>query len=189
MMGTEKWETVTGYEGRYEVSSKGRVRSVSRTATYITGKRAIVRGRVLSQSRRQGKCNTICLMDADGARKTMPIHRLVLNAFVGPRPGGMVCCHNNGNPHDNRLKNLRWDTQTNNHLDKRRHGTAAWGERNPQAKLTRNQVVEIRERVAAGELQRVVGAEFGVTQPTVSEICSGKNWTHVRAMRGTNGTP
>jgi hypothetical protein len=51
------------------------------------------------------------------------VHQLVLEAFVGPRPRGMESCHNNGNQTDNRLVNLRWDTKSENNLDRVRHGT------------------------------------------------------------------
>jgi hypothetical protein len=53
------------------------------------------------------------------------VHKLVLEAFTGqPRPEGMVCCHVNGNPSDNRLENLRWGTLRDNAADKRRHTAA-----------------------------------------------------------------
>ena len=64
-----------------------------------------------------------------GKFKQYRIHRLVLETFVGPCPKGMVACHNNGNCQDNRLSNLRWDTISNNHLDKRKHGTDNRGEK------------------------------------------------------------
>ncbi len=54
---------------------------------------------------------------------TMFAHRAVLLAFVGPCPEGMEACHNNGDPLDNRVENLRWDTRSNNTLDKVAHGT------------------------------------------------------------------
>ena len=54
---------------------------------------------------------------------TRLVHRLVLEAFVGPRPEGMVARHLNGDPGDNRLENLAWGTQSENNYDKVRHGT------------------------------------------------------------------
>ncbi len=72
------------------------------------------------------------------------IHRLILEVFVGPCPLGMQACHNNGNPTDNKLNNLRWDTPKNNHKDRIKHGTSSRGVQNGRAKLTEKQVIEIR---------------------------------------------
>lgn len=58
-------------------------------------------------------------------------HRLVYEAFVGPIPKGMVCCHSDGNPRNNRVDNLRVDTQRANIADKKAHGTHQVGEKHP----------------------------------------------------------
>ena len=68
------------------------------------------------------------------------VHRLILETFTGPCPEGMIACHNNGNPSDNRLGNLRWDTHRSNQADMVRHGTARRGQGHPNAKLTESQV-------------------------------------------------
>ena len=58
----------------------------------------------------------------EGERRTARLHRLVLEAFVGPCPDNMVACHDNGDPADNRPDNLRWDTQASNVRDTVKHG-------------------------------------------------------------------
>ena len=68
------------------------------------------------------------------------VHVLVLEAFIGPRPPKYQACHNNGDTTDNRLQNLRWDTVSNNHMDKHRHGTMQIGSKHSKAKLTETQV-------------------------------------------------
>lgn len=65
-------------------------------------------------------------LSVNGKSRALYVHRLVLEAFVGPCPEGMEGCHNNGNPADNRLENLRWDTRSENVYDAVRHGTHAW---------------------------------------------------------------
>ena len=82
------------------------------------------------------------------------IHRLVLEAFIGLCPEDMECCHNNGIRTNNRLENLRWDTRSNNIKDAIRHGTFTQygpsytlfkpGEKHPNAKLTEQNVRDIR---------------------------------------------
>jgi hypothetical protein len=64
----------------------------------------------------------VSLADA-GKKKTYHVHSLVLTAFVGPKPDGMECCHRNGDHEDNTVGNLRWDTKSENMLDRVRHGT------------------------------------------------------------------
>ena len=105
--------------------------------------------------------------------------RLVLAAFVGPCPDGMEACHDNGDPSDDRLGNLRWDTHSANLLDRRRHGTNVCGEQIHTAKLTAEDVREIRARRAAGEPISEIAARVGVTATNVSFICNGRTWQHV----------
>ncbi len=101
------------------------------------------------------------------------VHRLILEAFVGPRPGGLECCHWDGNPENNRLDNLRWDTPKSNALDSIRHGTTA-------TKLTESQVVEIREKYASGDVKQVeLAGMYGVSRVNICEILSGKYMAHI----------
>ena len=116
----EQWLPVVGYEGLYEVSDHGRVRSCDRVVGRGSGSYTLP-GRVLMQrSDRTGR-PLLDLMKA-GKRRTIKVQRMVLEAFVGPRSEGLECCHYNDIPTDNRLSNLRWDTSTANHLDAVRNG-------------------------------------------------------------------
>lgn len=104
------------------------------------------------------------------------LHRLVLEMATGCAPAKMQACHNNGNRYDNRVENLRWDTVVNNHADKRAHGTALIGEKNPMAKLTRSDVKSIRQAVASGIKQAKLAIDFGVSPITISRAVRGKTW-------------
>lgn len=72
-------------------------------------------------------------------------------------------------------------TQADNMRDMQAKGRArgARGERHHAAKLTADQAVEIRERVAAGELQKSLAVEYGVSRPTISKVVVGQTWGHV----------
>lgn len=107
-----------GYEGTYEVSNLGQVRSLSRPDSWGRP----VRGRALSPDAGSGGHLRVKLT-RNGVSRRFFIHRLVLAAFVGPRPEGMEACHNDGNPTNNIVSNLRWDTKSANAQDRRRHGT------------------------------------------------------------------
>jgi hypothetical protein len=119
-----EWKPVVGWEGLYEVNAVGDVRSVDRTVIFSRLGRPVRRpipGQILAQGVRSGGHLGVVLCRA-GERQSVLTHRLVLEAFVGSPPEGMVCCHNNGVPSDNRLENLRWDTPISNAQDALRHG-------------------------------------------------------------------
>lgn len=113
----------------------------------------------------------------DKRRINAAVHRLILETFVGPCPEGMECCHNNGDPEDNRAENLRWDTPSANTADRIKHGTSNHGERNGHAKLTAGDILKIRNDERS---QRAIGIEYGVSRTAISAIKTGRNWSHVR---------
>jgi hypothetical protein len=107
------------------------------------------------------------------------IHRLVLEAFVGPRPAGMNCCHFDGNRLNNRLENLRWDSVKSNHADTLRHGRSKrWG-RHHFARLTVGQVVEIKRLLRQGLTHRAIAEQFPVTTGAIEHIARGSTWDYV----------
>jgi hypothetical protein len=103
---------------------------------------------------------------------------LILEAFAGPRPAGMQCCHNDGDCQNDAADNLRWDTRDANIADSIRHGSMR-GERNGRAKLNEEQVREIRRLLAAGLPRKQVAARFGVGWHVISFIHNGLTWKHV----------
>jgi len=108
------------------------------------------------------------------------VHQLILEAFVGPCPEGMECCHNDGNPANNRLTNLRWDTHKANAADQVLHGTHHRGERHGLAKLTDHQVRSIRAEYARGGIsQGQLAAKYGTTQSNVWRVIHRTRWAHV----------
>lgn len=111
-----------------------------------------------------------------------PLHRLVLEAFVGDRPVGMVACHNDGNPNNNALSNLRWDTQAANVADAQRHGRSYAGARHHWAKLTEERLAELIRLVRGGMTQTEAGRRFGISQGAVSMIVRGKTWKRSRVL-------
>lgn len=121
----ERWLPVPGYEGSYEVSDHGKVRSLDRKVHRTDGLTRIFYGKTMSPNvMPHGGHLSVCL--SGGTRKNRKgayIHRLVMAAFVGPCPEGMEVCHNNGNPTDNRLTNLRYGTAADNRSDSVKHGT------------------------------------------------------------------
>ena len=111
--------------------------------------------------------------------KRRPVHKLVAEAFLGPCPPGMEVCHWDGNKQNNKVSNLRYDTRKNNHADKKRHGTDPSGMRHGRAKLTDDQVREIRRLRTEGVSQQDLARQFGVCRPLISYIEHRKIWDHI----------
>jgi hypothetical protein len=105
--------------------------------------------------------------------------RIILLTFVGPAPPGTECCHGDGDPSNNCIDNLRWDTRQGNVNDAKRHGTTPRGERSGRSLLTDTKVVEIRQLASEGWTQLLLAARFKVSRPAISCVLSGKTWTHV----------
>lgn len=134
--------------------------------------------RLRKQSTNPNGRRLVTLKNANGY-KTLQVHRLVLEAFVGPCPEDMECCHNDGNHTNNHLSNLRWDTHKANVKDRDAHGRTACGERSGSAKLTAEQVKEILILIAAKSNYAAIGRRFRVHASTVGRIASGRNWKSI----------
>ena len=118
---SEEWKPVVGWEGFYEVSDHGHVRSVDRTIVDKAGRTQRYKGRALKLKPERGYWKT--QLNRNGEGSGFFVHRLVLAAFVGPCPDDMETLHMNGDPADNRLENLRYGTRSENNLDRVKHGT------------------------------------------------------------------
>ncbi len=127
-----------------------------------------------------GQYPMVSLKKVDGKRRVYPLHRVVLWAFAGPKPKGMVCRHLDGDPHNNCADNLSWVTHQQNVNDTAAHGRLRIGERHPQARLTEVDVVSIRQRGAEGYTLDEIAEEFGVGRSNIGLIIQRKTWRHVK---------
>ena len=112
-----------------------------------------------------------------GLRRMWRVHILVMLAFKGPAPAGMEVCHEDGNPGNPKLDNLRYDTRKGNMADQLRHGTRNRGEKQGHVKLTADQVRTIRREYAAGGIsQYKLAARYGVCVMNINQIIKRKSW-------------
>lgn len=175
----EIWKPISGFEGWYEVSNLGRVRSLDRELSPMatrwgTPTTRTLCGRILSPiPNRDGRKNVGLAMN--GVIKKRRIAPLVCAAFHGPRPDGYECCHNDGNPSNDIATNLRWDTVSANQMDRVAHGNSNRGERHGIASLS-NFGARVIRRLGGCMSQRLIGEVFGVSQQTVSEVLTGKTY-------------
>lgn len=181
---TEHWLPVVGFEGLYEVSDFGRVRSLDRTVVTSNGPRQY-RGRLLKSYINKGtRGYPFVGLSRPGLNASYPVHILVLTAHAGPCPAGQEARHGPAGKADASLENLCWGTRAQNvGPDRVRDGQSNRGERQGRHKLTETQVLEIRRRRAAGEELRPLAEEFGVSVQTISGIGLGNGWAWLDGER------
>lgn len=154
---TEAWRPVYSLEGLYEVSSYGRVRN---------SKHAL-----MAQYPTHGYLKVV--LTKNSIRKNYRVHRLVLEAFVCPRPNGMMCRHLDGDRQNNRLDNLAWGTNTQNQADRIAHGTSNRGVSAPANTLSEDQVIQIFKDPRP---TRAIALDYSINAGTVHKIKAGKTW-------------
>lgn len=171
---TEEWKDVPGAEGKYQVSNLGRVRSLdqewlqrSKLGNLHPHKK---KGKVLRPGRMPSGHLSVSLGKALGSRT---VHSLVMLAFVGPPPDGMEICHGDGDPSNNRLTNLRYDTRAENCIDEYRLN------RSPRVKLTDDQVREIRKKADGGAGTIELANQYGVLPSIISAVRHRKTYRWV----------
>jgi len=164
----EEWHAIEGYEGKYEISNLGRVKSLD--AHHISHYQKIM------TPWESNKKYLYVTLKKDGKNKTFAVHRLVLDAFVEKNPGSKQCAHYDGDPHNNCVGNLRWATAKENIDDRRRHGRTACGENQGNAKLDEKCVKTILKLKFSGLSKYEVGHLACVSYSTIERIWSGESW-------------
>lgn len=183
----EVWKDIPSFEGIYQASTDGRIKRVSNgPSTYA--------GRILKPTTHYNGYMEVSLC-ADGKQyKSLRIHTLVLITFSKPKPDGYQCRHLDGNKQNNRLTNLVWGTSKENANDRRNHGgyKGTRGSKNITAKLTENQVKEIRKLLGStlknkhnkGLTLKQIAQQYGVSIPTISAIKIGRTWKNMEKKNG-----
>lgn len=164
------WKDIPGFEGLYQVSTLGEVKSLPRVATRRQRNGTLVsqpiRERILKSSvNRRGYLHVV--LRRDGKSLTYEVHTLVAAAFMGPRPFvDSQIRHMDGNPLNNNVDNLRYGTRSENQLDL--YTYRGWHHR-----LTTEDVLEIRRKLEEGVTGRDLAKEYGVTETNISCIKRG----------------
>jgi hypothetical protein len=176
----EEWRPVPGYGDHYEASSLGRIRVKTRRvakSSWMAGDRVVIQvyqGRLLSLTKSDKYGHLSVTIGVNKSRHKVFVHRLVLLAFIGEPLDGQVGCHNNGDASDNRISNLRWDSQASNNGDRKAHGRYATGEAHPMAKLTKTQAQEIFDSDLSSA---ALIDKFGIGMSQIHRIKRKQSWT------------
>ena len=191
----EVWLPVVGYEGLYEVSDQGQVRSIPHLVWHTKNRYGVGSwmrkpGRLLKQSRCGAYGYLGVALHKDYKQKTLLTHKLVADAFLGPRPEGLVVMHGEAGRQCNLLTNLSYGTQSQNCMDKLRDDTHGRGVRNGRAKLTEAQVLDIYSATLTAKFRRAdLAKKHGCTEHSIKGIRSGKSWAWLTGAGSTNPTP
>lgn len=167
----EIWKPIPGHTN-YAVSNKGRVRREKQGNGTHVG--LVLRPKLRKDGRLDVRLSQNCVST------TMPVHRAVALAFLGPPPTSKhEVAHWNGRPAVNTVKNLRWATKVENHSDRQRHGTTLAGESNGSVKLSETTVLRIRKLRKQGVYLRDLAKQFGISLSNTDYICRRVSWKHI----------
>lgn len=178
----EQWADVEGYEGRYSVSSYGRVKSLSRTSPRETKRFNYplpIKGRIRKLYVRQ-RYHVVTLSNKKVI--TYLVHRLVAQAFIPNPQNKPFINHKDGNPANNHVSNLEWCTHGENMQHAHDTGLIAnnpKGEKHYFSRVNEKQVLEIRKLKSQGVRSVDIARKFGLHPATIGDITKRRSWNHI----------
>jgi hypothetical protein len=180
-MNEEQWKPIQEYEGKYEVSNLGHVRSLERRDS--TGRRKVPAHLMTPRPqglKRKGPPYYAVGLTKDGKLKNKKVAQLVATAFLGPRPKGLEINHKDTDKKHNAADNLEYVTSARN----KQHAWEAgiyWhrGPEHPQSKLTKKQVLEIWNLRNEGLTEHDAAKRYPVSYVTIGDIWRKKRYRHL----------
>jgi hypothetical protein len=175
----EIWRDINGYEGHYQVSNIGRVKSLARVVE--------CRKNVLVNKKEKmlldwncGKGYRKVKLSKDSIEKSIRVHRLVAETFLGNTEAKSEVNHINGIKYDNRVENLEWCTSSENtkHALNNKLKISQKGSEHGMSKLTEKDVLEIRE-IGRSKGLKEVSKIYKVSESLISNVLLNKIWNHV----------
>lgn len=164
----EIWKEIKGYEGRYMISSFGRVKSLLRNKENILALKDI-----------RGYKNA-CLWSKEQKRRTIQVHRIVANHFIPNPLNKPQVNHINHKKDDNRVENLEWVTNSENvkhsYLDNNR---TQKGENNNASKYTNELIMNIKKNGKYDTFEKM-GKDYGISGKYICKILKNEIWAHIK---------
>lgn len=172
----EEWKDINNYEGLYQVSSFGCVRSLNREIIYgnkSKGEYHNRKGQLLTPTL-SGGYKTVSL-----SGKTFTVHSLVGEHFLDKPYGDFVLNHKDYNKENNFYKNLEYVTQGDNIRHNYLAGNANIGIKQKDAKLNEKQILEIKKLLDTDISQNKIAKQFNISPTTITDIKKGRKWKHI----------
>lgn len=175
----EVWKDIAGYEGLYQVSNRGRVRSLARVVPHSTGGKLTVSPKILIPKDRNGYDHVSLWKNNKEYR--VKVHRLVAQVFIPNPENKPEVNHIDANPKNNVVENLEWVTRRENMRHAINLGLVSHpvGEYLPYSKLTESDVVKMRKLRNSGMGYQDIAKLFNVNTRTTRAACIGFTWKHV----------
>lgn len=175
----EEWRNVAGYEGHYEVSNLGRIKSMDRILQNKNGKRCRWKARIMTPGK--DKCGYEHLsLNLNGKRQPLQVHRIVATAFIPNPENKPQINHIDCRKANNAASNLEWSTHDENIQHAVKNSLHRRGAENGNAKLTESSVSEMRSKYKTGKFSQAdLGREYGIAATTICQILSRKRWGHI----------
>ena len=180
MENQEIWKGIEGYEKSYQVSNLGRVKSLK---GHLITKAGVVKPRherIMNQTLKNNGYKTI-MLSVDNVQKRFYVHRLVAIAFIENAENKSEVNHINCIKTDNRVKNLEWNTSTENKNHAMNNNLIPKGEKSYSSKLTEKNILAIRRlyRINPNFHKTNVAKKLGVRDTTIHKIINNQRWKHI----------
>lgn len=182
MQEDEVWKDVVGYEGFFQVSSLGNIKSLQREVFCGKSYPRVIKEKPMGRSLNKDGYYKVSLRNGK-THKTPTLHRLVAEAFIPNVDNKPVVNHINGIKTDNRIENLEWCTVKENvvHAVKIGLQTGVLGEANHNCKITEENVYKIKkEYVAEKKTYAELGIIYGISPSQIGRIIKGQRWKHLK---------
>ena len=169
----ERWLPIVGYEGRYDISNHGKVRSLKYRGTEIKKDLILTKNSV---------GYLVVGLFNEGIKQTKSVHRIVLESFNPPKDKSLICRHLNGDQLDNRFENLAWGSHSDNQADTRLHGRVSQGQDVHNSKLTNTQAVDIRHEYSQkNSSHRTLAKKYGVAHSTIFKVLKNRTYREINS--------
>lgn len=171
------WKDIPNYKGQYQINENGDVRSVEREVVDSLGHKYILPNKLLKPNKTKNGYYIIHLCK-NGIRKAFYVHKLVAKLFLPNIYNCSVVNHLDGNKLNCNVDNLEWTTYSKNNQHAYDTGLKQKGEGQYNAKLTIEQVKEIRRNGKNSTFQKIADL-YGVSKATIRDVLLNKTWKDI----------